>query len=169
MAARNGIVDQGLRYELAALIATADELAPLVAGRPQARLVPLHQDLALVPVTRALLGALDGAGEPLPPETGFRIWSPGVLALLVEGSGAGPVAYVEADYHGRDGRQTAAVWLHGHAVYGPEILGHSEPFPDTGGGPIGEALRRLGACAVGRRDEFVAVGLGRCRRTEDWR
>jgi hypothetical protein len=125
-------------------------------------------DLALVPVTDELLLALGTAGHRCSPESGFHRLRPGLEAILMDCSCAGPVGYLEADYVGRDGRQTAAVWHHGAAVYGPEILGANEPFPGPRDNPIDGALRVLGVEAAGRRDEFVVVGLSRHRRTEDW-
>lgn len=158
-----------MRYELSAVVATADVLAPLHQRHRSARLVALDAaDLALVPVTDELLLALGTAGHRSSPETGFHRLSPGLEATLVGCSCNGPVGYLEGDYLGRDGRQTAAVWHHGAVVYGPEILGYNEPFPGPGDNPIDGALRVLGVEAAGRRDEFVVVGLGRHRRTEDW-
>lgn len=161
-------VDQGFRYELCGLVAALDVLELAVVQHPQARLVELAQGLALVPITRSLSHALASGGRAVPPETGFWMVVPGVLELAADASSAGPVAYLEADYLGHDGRQTAAVWEGGALVDGPHILNRSEPFPRSGGGPIGAALRRLGVVAPGRSDEFVVLGLGRCRRTEDW-
>jgi hypothetical protein len=160
-------VDQGTAYELCGMIAAPDVLTPLVTAFPPARLVALEQELALVPVTRAYAESLH-FGDPVPPESGFWQLTPGILALLEQCSVTGPIAYVEAEYEGRTGRQTAAVWDRGRIVLGPRILGVREPFPARGGGPIGVALRRVGAVAVGRRDEFIALGLGRCRRTGEW-
>jgi len=64
------------------------------------------------------------------------------------------------------------VWLDCQIVYGPRLLVPGEPFPVSdgpyGGSPIVLALRYLGVEAVGRHDEFVVLGLGRHRSTEDW-
>jgi hypothetical protein len=150
------------------MIAAPEVLAGVVAAHVPARLVALEQGLALVPVTDELATSLTQE-SPVPPESGFWRLTGRVVALLETTSIAGPVAYVEADYHGREGRQTTAVWDCGAVVLGPLILGCREPFPARGGGPVGAALRRVGAVAVGRRDEFVALGLGRCRSTGEWR
>jgi hypothetical protein len=157
-----------MHYELCGMVATPDVLAGVPVRHPAARLVSLEQGLALVPVTDELVASLPDEG-PGPPESGFRRLTGAVLGVLTLISLAGPVAYLEADYWGRSGWQTAAVWYHGTIVLGPCLLGEREPFPETGGGPIGAALRRVGAVRVGRRDEFVASGLGRCRSTGEWR
>ena len=162
------VVDQGIRYELRAMISFPDVLTPLAGTRPPARVALLDQELALIPVTDDVAAALHCSHVRRPPETGFRALTAGVYAALRVASMAGPIAYLEADYMGRDGWQAAAVWSEGVAVYGPEYLHPTEPFPPRGEAPIAEALRRLGATPIGRRDEFVAVGLGRHRSTAAW-
>ncbi|GAA1276966.1 hypothetical protein GCM10009609_45060 [Pseudonocardia aurantiaca] len=162
-------VDQGIHYEIRAMISFPDVLTPLAATRPPARVVLLDQGLALIPVTDEVAAALhcSHVRRP-PPETGFRALTAGLYGALRVASMAAPIAYLEADYMGRDGWQTAAVWSEGVIVYGPEYLHPTEPFPPSGESPAAEALRRLGAMRDGRDDEFVAVGLGRYRNTAAW-
>jgi hypothetical protein len=158
-----------MRYELSAMVSARQVLEPLSAQHPCARLVPLAAgNLALVPVTHDLVHELDVEGIRVSPETGFWQLSIGVQALLITGSTRGRIAYLEADYFGREGHQTAAVWHSGVTIYGPRILGRNESFPPEGKSPICGALRQLGVVAVGHRDEFVVAGLGRYRRTVDW-
>lgn len=182
--------DQGLRYELAAVVATTAVLDPLTAVHPGARVVTLDVDgLGMLPVTAELAAAVTPAmictvlpssiaGGPAStgrrsalnvtgPESGFHRLTPGLLALLEAGSAAGPLVYLEADYVGREGHQTAAVWAGGGILRGPMLLGRTEPF-SADLAPISVTLRHLGVVARGRRDEFVVAGLGRHRRTEDW-
>ncbi|MQA14305.1 MAG: hypothetical protein GEV09_09070 [Pseudonocardiaceae bacterium] len=160
-------VDQGIHYELRAMISFPDVLTPLAATRPPARVVLLDQDLALIAVTAEVAASLHCSHVRPPRETGFRALTAGVHGALRVASMAGPIAYIEADYIGRDGWQAAAVWSEDSIVYGPEYLHPTESFP-PGGAPITEALRRLGATRVARADEFVAVGLGRHRNTAAW-
>jgi hypothetical protein len=158
-----------MHYELSAIIATPQVLELISAQRRCARLVPLATtNLALIPVTEDLVLDLDGENIRVSPETGFWQLSIGLQSLLVTASAHGPIAYLEADYFGREGRQTAAVWHSGVTIYGPRILGRNESFPAGGSSPICGALRQLGVVAIGHRDEFVVAGLDRCRRTEDW-
>lgn len=158
-----------MRYELNAIVSTQSVLAPICAQHRSARLVALATaNLLLVPVTKDLVLELDGMGTCVSVETGFWQLSVGVERLVVTGSVRGRIAYLEADYLGRDGRQTAAVWEAGKTIYGPEILGRNEPFPPRGQSPICGALRQLGVIAAGHRDEFVVAGLSRFRRTIDW-
>jgi hypothetical protein len=158
-----------MQYELSAIVSTPQVLELVSAPHRCARLVPLATaNLGLIPVTEDLVFELDGQGIRVSPETGFWHLSIGLQRLLVTASARGPIAYLEADYFGREGRQTAAVWNSGVTVYGPRILGRNEAFPAGGNSPICGALRQLGVVAVGHRDEFVVAGLGRYRRTVDW-
>lgn len=82
-----------MRYELSALIATADVLAGVCQRHHCARLVALDAaDLALVPVTGELLLVLHPAGHHTSPETGFHQLSAGLEANLVACSRDGPIA-----------------------------------------------------------------------------
>lgn len=190
MSTDEGYPDQGLHYELAAAVAAAAVLDPLTVVHPAARVVPLDTaGLGMLPVTTKLAAVVTpamictvlpspiawgpestGRGSEVVTtgsESGFYRLTPGLLALLEAGSAAGPIAYLEADYVGREGHQTAAVWRDGALVRGPMLLGRNEPF-SADAAPISVALRELGVIARGRRDEFLVAGLGRHRRTEDW-
>jgi hypothetical protein len=159
-----------MRYELSAIVSTQSVLAPICAQHQSARLVALPvANALLVPVTDDLVLELDEKGTRVSVETGFWQLSVGVERLVVAGSVRGRIAYLEADYIGREGRQTSAVWQSGETIYGPMILGRNEPFPAGGNSPICGALRQLGVIAAGHNDEFVVAGLGRFRCTADWR
>lgn len=182
--------DQGLRYELAAVLGRTEVLRAMVPVHPAVAVVPLGvAELAVLPVTAELAdgvtpAALCALGLDAVPggapgaardrtdlltgrESGFAVLTEGVAALVAAGSVRGTLAYVEADYLGPDGRQSAAVWRAGMLVWGPMLLGCREPF-DSRTAPISIALRDLGVVAAGQRDEFVVAGLGRLRRTADW-
>jgi hypothetical protein len=77
------------------------------------------------------------------------------------------LAYLEADYFGGTGSQSAQVWDDGHVTLGPLHLAENQPHPPTGT-PISRALQRLGVDKGNHYDEFDAVGLGRHRDTDDW-
>ncbi len=118
--------------------------------------------LAFVPMTDALFDHLRAlfptttGGEP--PE--FWKLSAAGVAWLERVSAAGPVAYVETEYFGGHGDQAAGVWESGRITFGPRRA-HI--------GPINEALKRLGVNRTEKQDEFDVAGLGRYRRTDDWR
>lgn len=160
----------GMSYELQALIGTSELLTVASAEVPVARVVPLAQGLALIPVTPAVLTALQGDGTVRRPGggAGFGWHSDGFELRLAAWSKAGPIACVEAEYFGGSGTQRAAVWVDGAVVLGPLAIGEFEPSPAEGT-PISRALRRIGAhTEEGRVDEFESVGLGRHRTTVGW-
>lgn len=158
-----------MRYTLHAMIAQPDVFEPIVEQFPHARPVLLDGgELALVPMCSELYAAIDLAGFRVDPESGFERLSSGVAAIVTAASRRGPIAYLEADYLGDLGHQTAAVWLDCHVVHGPQLLVRGEPFPRDGTSPFCSALRYLGVEAIGRADEFVVLGLGRYRETEHW-
>ncbi|WP_280675290.1 hypothetical protein [Kitasatospora sp. MAA19] len=157
-------------YELQALIGTCELLAVAAAEVPVARVVPLAQGLALIPVTPAVLSALQSDGDTRKAADGAGFgWHPeGFELRLAAWSKAGPIACVEADYFGGSGTQRAAVWDDGRITLGPLTSGEFEPSPPEGS-PISRALRRLGArTEEGRVDEFDSVGLSAHRSTDGW-
>jgi hypothetical protein len=132
-------------------------------------MVPLAGGLCLLPMTGALFdeirrGQPDAAGFP-----GCRLFPAGFEHTLAGWSKAGPVAYVEADYSGGTGMQSAIVWDGGGLVPGLVITADVAGDFRPGRSPISRALRRLGVAANGTVDEFDTIGLRRHRRTEDWR
>ena len=186
----SGPPDQGLRYELAGVVGPAEVLDRLTLAHPSARVIRLDAaGLGLVPVTAEIALAVTPAAlcslglDSLPggtphaarrraelltgPESGFTVLTPGLVALIEATSTGGPLAYLEADYLGREGRQAAALWRDGRLVTGPLLLGAREEFRATSA-PACVVLRGLGVRAQGRRDEFLVAGLSRYRRTEQW-
>ncbi len=152
-------------YCLEAVVATGPVLRELAAGVPEARVVLLGQHLSLLPMTDALFDAVTVAGAP--ELDGFWKAPAGLGRLLAACSAIGPAAYIEADYFGGTGTQSALGVGRGKVVLGPLHKGERESSA-VSGSPISQALRRLGAVKGDHVDEFDAVGLGRHRRTDDW-
>lgn len=152
-------------YYLQAVISTAPVLSTLTGSLEEACVVPLGQHLSLLPMTDTLFDTVTAAGAA--ELDGFWKVPAGFGRALATCSVGGPVAYVEADYFGGHGTQSAQVWDGGETVLGPVRLAAGEPAP-AGGSPISQALRRLGAVRGEYFDEFEAVGLGRHRDTDDW-
>lgn len=154
-----------MSYELRALIGAVDLLKVVAAEVPVARVAPLEQGLALIPMTDRLFDTLNAAGGGTEP--GFAFFPGGFGLRLGAWSQAGPIAYVEADYFGGRGFQRAAVWIDGKIEFGPLSSEPGVRAPGAGT-PISQALRRMGAQNPYGHDEFEAVGLGRHRHLEDW-
>ncbi|MET8999323.1 hypothetical protein [Amycolatopsis sp. NPDC004169] len=102
-----------------------------------------------------------------PELDGFWKVPAGFQDTLAACSELGTVAYVEADYFGGTGTQSAQVWHRGAVVLGPVRVAEGERF-SAAGSPISQALRALGVQRGGHVDEFDAAGLGRHRRVEGW-
>lgn len=152
-------------YALEAIIGCADTLQTVVPRLPSATLVVLTQGLAMVPMTEELFDAVtDGTSDR---SLGFRMLPSGFDGMLAAWSSAGPVGYVEADFFGGVGAQRAALWIGGDLVLGPVVVDEGQSSGEAGS-PISQLLRQLGVARDGHRDEFEAVGLGRCRQTTDW-
>ncbi|WP_026925181.1 hypothetical protein [Glycomyces arizonensis] len=152
-------------YNLQAVVASHATLSGLARGVESAVVVPLAQGISLLAMTDALFDEINVERAPRPG----RFWKlpAGFDRTLADRSVAGPVAYLEAEYFGGAGSQCAQVWDRGRIALGPLELAEGEPHPG-GGSPIARALRRLGVDKAGHHDEFDAVGLGRCRDTDDW-
>ncbi len=142
----------------------ASRYARTYALRPQANVVvvPLSDDL------QDDLHGIVGTGDWL--ERGPRI-STGDMAFAAKASRLAGVAYLETEYFGGVGEQSAVLWKGGVLGVGP--LTYSMDATAKGGGrprslwPINVVLRGLGVVASGFIDEFEAFGLGDYRSVDD--
>lgn len=152
-------------YCLAGVIAAQSVLHELTGSVPATGILPLSGHLSLLPMTDALFDAMTIVGAAT--LDGFWQAPAGFGDALATCSATGPVGYVEADFLGGVGTQSAQAWAGGNVVLGSLPMAVGQPAP-AAGTPISQALRRLGVVAGTHVDEFDAVGLGRHRRTEDW-
>lgn len=143
------------------------------AGRwVQAHLVPLPQRFGLVPITAALFDHIQERAmldEPA-PFAGFSHLSAALVQAIVEATRSGPLAYIETDYFGGIGRQSAIAWHKGQLALGPLTSATSAasniyqvPLCEEA---INQALRYLGVWRQNGHDEFDMLGLGKFRNTE---
>lgn len=152
-------------YCLQAAIAREPVLRALAGPLKEAHTVALGQHLSLLPMTDELVEAITVAESAA--LNGFWKAPASFDSMLVSCSTVGPVAYVEAEFFGGVGTQSAQVWDGGAVTLGPLQLAEGEP-PSAAGSPISQALRQLGVAKKDYFDEFDAVGLGRHRETQDW-
>lgn len=151
--------------ELCGVVGCPDVLVPLGLAVQGTAVVPLEQELALVPLPCV---PDDGEG-PVLPETGFRRLTVPLRRLLLEASAVGPVGYLEFRYADDEVHEAAAVWAHRLLAFGPEYLSPAVAQPLDAVTPVAEALRRLGALAENDRpDEAACIGLDRCRTSAEW-
>ncbi|WP_326568056.1 hypothetical protein VSH64_40660 [Amycolatopsis rhabdoformis] len=150
-------------YVLEAVIAKAEVLHGL-PGTPV--IVPLEKGLSLVPVTKAYAASV--ADPETPVLAPYEKLTRGFADVLAACSKAGPLTYVEAEFFGGDGTQTAQVWEAGAVVFGPVHQPEEAVALPPEGSPISQALRHLGVTVGAEVDEFDAVGLWRHRWTHEW-
>lgn len=152
----------------------AEPAVSVFAGRWHlARRVELPQGFAMVPLTPDLyddIAELAALTRP-DPFPGFERLSAGVEAAVREATAAGWLGYIETDYFGGCGTQSAVAWASGRVSAGPfrtERRWDGADFQTTPAGPraINRVLTLLGVRANGAADEFDALGLGRFRSTE---
>jgi hypothetical protein len=140
-----------------------------------AKIVPLSDQLRLVPVTeglRSLVAALSPDADPVYPGWVLRA---GVCRLARQVSGDRRVLYVFGETFGGPGAQEAAGWDQGKLAYGPSgtcdlesdrVPGYRVVPP--GDSAINVGLRMMGVRASPGLDEYATAGLARHRFTDDW-
>jgi len=120
--------------------------------------VPLRLGLHFLPLEEAEHDIWQPTGTPTIGK--FTYLSESLAELLKTLSRQGTVLYLETDYFGGLGGQSALLFGGGAAIFGPN---NSD---DTS---ISEALRMMGVKrGADDFDEFDAVGLGAYRSNEDW-
>jgi hypothetical protein len=141
-------------YYLQAILGRHETLEQAASQFQHARVVPLAQGVAIIPMTDELYDEIGDGGEV----DRFCKLSPGIEGWARRISAAAPIAYIEAEFFGGIGGQSAVAWYGGSHVLAPV---HARDA-------INQALRFFGVLANGAHDEFDAVGLGQHRNTEDW-
>jgi hypothetical protein len=141
-------------------------VGPMQPLRAVQAVAPLARIFALMPATSLWVLPLDddvhdalhlrfGTGEWL--KTGARLTSTDLMTLgrLAAGSA---MAYVETDYFGSVGTQSAVIWRDGQVAMQPVTLDAKVTRPPQFW-PINAALRALGVMAKPPEDEFTTFGL----------
>jgi hypothetical protein len=126
-----------------------------------AHIISLKQDFCLIPLTDELH---DEIISEYPPESGegleeFILLSPPIQAILANHSQSGPIAYIETDYFGGEGSQSAILYEGGDIKTGPR----QSKWP----GAINGILRELGVKRTLPYDRFDTLGLGTFRNNDD--
>jgi len=144
------------------IVGRGEAVAAFLRQWPVARAVHLRGGWQAIPVDDALHAAIEAAhpGAKRPPELDV---SPLGLdrALAAATEGGGGLAYVETDYFGGSGGQSATAWVDGREAMAPQRS-------RGGGGPINQSLRAIGVARSEADDEFDAIGLGERRSMSDY-
>jgi hypothetical protein len=144
-----------MSYQLFALIGKSQTFKREELSFQNARIVALQQEIAMIPLTDELFEEIDSSdqiGNFLKLSSEVEDWAQQI-------SSKGLVAYVEAEFFGGEGDQSAVAWNAGSCVLGPIYEQYS----------INRALKLLGVDRKNAHDEFDAMGLGKHRHTSDWK
>ena len=163
---------RGTMHSIAAMIGRAEGLAQRVVELTNgaAVVVPAPQGFVIVPVTEEFSAALPArAPACFPDAVTCEFLTESVAALAEDLSADTDIAYVETEYFGGVGGQSAMVWRQGAIVLGPlysRTTGPESP-EQVLSGAINRALRYLGVQAESF-DEFEAIGFASVRSTKEW-
>src|SRR5689334_22629581 len=105
---------------------------------PGSRVVPLAGGWKAIPMEDALYEPIESAAPGAKRPEEFDVSPPGLEAALISATtGGGGLAYVETDYWGGSGGQSAMAVVDGRMASGPRRSRGA-------GGPINSALRAIG-------------------------
>ena len=129
---------------------------------PGSRAVPLKTGWLAIPIDDVLYEPIQKATPGAVRPEGLDVSPPGLEAALIAATKeGGGLAYVETDYFGGSGAQSAEAFVDGEEA--------AEARRSRGaGGPINSALRAIGVAKADGMDEFDTIGLGERRSMSDY-
>lgn len=128
---------------------------------PAARAVDLREGWQAIPVDEALYAAIEARHPGAVRPSGLDVSPLGLSeALAAATAKGGGLAYVETEYFGGTGGQSATAFIDGREVVSPQSA--------KAAGPINQALRRIGVTRTDAKDEFDTIGLGERRTMTDY-
>lgn len=102
------------------------------------------------------------------PETQSILLSTTDQSFAADCSMRAPLAYVETDYFGGNGTQSAMLWQAGQVLIGPITLDRAQGEQRQPAlWPINVVLRTLGVRSKAPEDEFAVFGLSNYRSNDD--
>jgi hypothetical protein len=153
-------------HRITGIIGRAEVLQPFAERHGLTLAAPLKVIFHFLPLDEDDLERL--VSNPGRYVDGWTYLSEGLMSVLVVLSREFEVLYIETEYFGGLGGQSAILYRAGERLYGPRN-GGSGPISRYVR-PINEALRLAGiVVSPGNIDAFAEVGLGRYRRNEDWK
>lgn len=169
---------QKMGHSINALIGARQTLSDLIERFGTPWPTELGFGLVIVPLDEGRLDALAMSEQPVCE--GFNYLQPATIEAIGKAAGSGAVLYIETDYFGGMGGQTAALisegtlcWLDSESSFAERRP--SSPFkallsklqaPSLQKSPINPGLAVLGVARSGTGDEFDSIGLSRFRSLE---
>jgi hypothetical protein len=150
-----------MSHEVQAFVLRGPVQRAALQGLQHWTMVRLEADFHLIPLTDELFDEIAAAYPGLEDEPFEALWkfSGSTRAFTEALSKEGPVLYFETEYFGREGGQSAAVWMDGKLAL--------EPVNEDDG-PINRGLELMGLIPKPPQDAFETLGLGDCADNDDW-
>lgn len=150
-------------HHIIGLIGAPAALADIAERADAPAPTALPFDLGIIPLGEAQLDRLTGMAASHYDDD-FIYLSAELEAALCTAAETKPLLYIETEYFGGAGGQSAALFEHGKLVWKDHETSEEAP---GGRSPISEGLSRMGVAPAAGSDEFDGVGLVRFRRMED--
>jgi hypothetical protein len=119
--------------------------------------VDIGQGLSLIPMTEELFDQINNF-EISPSIEDFEYLTENLESKILSVAENNLISYVEADYHGGEGGQRAIIWKDKNRQL---LLGFGQER-------INQVLKYFGVAANQGEDEFLTMGFGLRRHTEEW-
>jgi len=134
-----------MTHHISGFIGPEDKLTVQTKKLKNAKIIPLVQGFAFMPL-----------GDELYAEVYKH--NPKPMLWLAKRLGMDSIAWVETDYFGGAGEQSAITWINGK----------KHRYRPQQGRPIDDAMNALGVVCEGDNDEFDTLGLGKYRTNDAW-
>lgn len=150
-----------MSHNINGFIASSAYLTVAARTLRHARVCPLKLDFAFLPLTSDIASPDDSTTKY---KQLIQLTQP-MVDWAEEQSKRFPIVYIETEYFGGTGGQSALVWQGGTVLFGPVQTGDSVALLDSA---INVAVRHLGVKRGKSIDEFAALGLDCYRDNDDW-
>jgi hypothetical protein len=144
-------------YYLQAFICKTTDINCLTIIFDKAVRVDLAQGLSLIPMTEDLFDQINEFNVTNEIDSFFYL-TENIENKILLSIGDRRFSYIEAEYHGGQGGQVAVIWENGKRV---KLL----PY---GQNRINNVLKYFGVVADKGQDEFLTLGFGLHRHTQEW-
>jgi len=143
------------------IIGRGEAVAAFLRQWPGSRSVELRGGWLAIPVDQQLYDAIEAQHPGAVRPSGLDVSPFGLSeSLAAATANGGGLAYIETEYFGGTGGQSATAFVDGQQVMAPQTA-------RGGAGPINQALRRIGVQRTDL-DEFDTIGLGERRSMDDY-
>ncbi len=145
-------------YYLDAIISNSKHLNKIsLLFKNKIKIVPLLDGYSLIPLTEDTLKLINDDDEVF-LINGYSNLSVKLYSILMQFSQIDKIGYIEAEYFGGEGSQSAILIENGKAVF--ESIRQQDS--------INILLKQMGVKKKFLKDRFEYIGLNKCKNTSDW-